>query len=61
MVKWFNSQKGYGSIILDDKSKDVFFHISAVEHSGLDDLDHGQKISHDLEDGQQGKVSEINL
>jgi len=34
-VKWFNSQKGYGFIQPGDGSKDVFVHITALEHAGL--------------------------
>ncbi|HVA14007.1 MAG TPA: cold-shock protein [Stellaceae bacterium] len=60
-VKWFNSQKGYGFIQPDDGSKDVFVHISAVEAAGLGSLNEGQKLSFDIERGQQGKVSAVNL
>jgi cold shock protein len=60
-VKWFNSQKGYGFIQPDDGSKDVFVHISAVERAGLNGLNEGQKVSFDLERGQQGKTSAVNL
>ena len=60
-VKWFNSQKGYGFIQPDDGSKDVFVHISAVERAGLTELNEGQKVSFDLERGQQGKTSATNL
>ena len=60
-VKWFNSMKGYGFIQPDDGAKDVFVHISAVERSGLGSLNEGQKLSFDLERGQQGKVSAVNL
>jgi cold shock protein len=60
-VKWFNTQKGYGFIQPDDGSKDVFVHISAVERSGLGHLNEGQKVSYDLERGQQGKTSAANL
>ncbi len=60
-VKWFNGQKGYGFIQPDDGSKDVFVHISAVERSGMGTLNEGQKISFDLEKGQQGKSSAVNL
>jgi CspA family cold shock protein len=59
-VKWFNTTKGFGFIQPDDGSKDVFVHISAVERAGLT-LKEGQKISFDLERGQQGKVSAVNL
>jgi cold shock protein len=60
-VKWFNSQKGYGFIQPDDGSKDVFVHVSAVERAGLSGLKEGQKVSFDLERGQQGKMSATNL
>ena len=60
-VKWFNGQKGYGFIQPTDGSQDVFVHISAVERSGLGGLNEGQKLSYDLERGQQGKTSAVNL
>jgi cold shock protein len=60
-VKWFNPAKGYGFIQPDDGSKDVFVHISAVERSTLGSLREGQKISFDIERGQQGKTSAVNL
>jgi CspA family cold shock protein len=60
-VKWFNTQKGYGFIQPDDGGKDVFVHISAVERAGLASLHEGQKLSFDLERGQQGKTSAVNL
>jgi cold shock protein len=60
-VKWFAGQKGYGFIQPDDGTKDVFVHISAVEVSGLGNLTEGQKVSFDIERGQQGKVSAVNL
>lgn len=60
-VKWFNAVKGYGFIQPDDGSKDVFVHISAVERSGIGNLREGQKISYDIERGQQGKSSAVNL
>jgi CspA family cold shock protein len=60
-VKWFNSTKGYGFIEPSDGSKDVFVHISAVERAGLGSLDEGQKVSYDLQAGQNGKSSAENL
>ena len=60
-VKWFNPTKGFGFIQPEDGSKDVFVHISAVERAGLGNLNEGQKVSFDLERGQQGKVSAVNL
>lgn len=60
-VKWFNPQKGFGFIQPDDGSKDVFVHISAVERAGMGTLNEGQKVSFELERGQQGKTSAVNL
>jgi CspA family cold shock protein len=60
-VKWFNAQKGYGFIEPEDGSKDVFVHISAVESSGMGNLHEGQKVNFELERGQQGKSSAVNL
>jgi CspA family cold shock protein len=60
-VKWFNAQKGYGFIQPDAGDKDVFVHISAVEAAGLGSLNEGQKVSYDVERGQQGKTSAVNL
>ena len=60
-VKWFNAQKGFGFIQPDDGSKDVFVHISAVERSGLGRLNEGQKVSYEVQRGQQGKMSAENL
>src|SRR5438045_8718629 len=60
-VKWFNAQKGYGFIQPEDGTKDVFVHISAVERAGLGSLHEGQRISYQLERGQQGKTSAVDL
>jgi len=60
-VKWFNAQKGYGFIQPEDQSKDVFVHISAVERSGIANLREGQRLSFDVERGQQGKTAAVNL
>jgi cold shock protein len=60
-VKWFNTQKGYGFIQPEDGSKDVFVHISAVERSGIGNLHEGQRLSFELERGNQGKTSAVNL
>lgn len=60
-VKWFNATKGFGFIQPTDGSKDVLVHASAVERSSLGQLKEGDKVSYDLERGQQGKTSAVNL
>ncbi|HSS70611.1 MAG TPA: cold-shock protein [Casimicrobiaceae bacterium] len=60
-VKFFNNAKGFGFIQPDDGSKDVFVHISAVERAGLSTLSENQKVSFELERGNNGKVSATKL
>jgi CspA family cold shock protein len=60
-VKFFNSAKGFGFIQPDDKSKDVFVHITAVERAGLGSISENQKLSYELEQGQNGKTSAVDL
>jgi cold shock protein len=60
-VKWFNAQKGYGFIQPEDGSKDVFVHISAVERAGISNLQEGQRLSFEVERGNQGKTSAVSL
>ncbi len=60
-VKWFNPAKGFGFIEPEDGSKDAFVHISAVESAGLHSLNEGQKVSYELQAGQNGKSSAENL
>ena len=61
VIKWFNSNKGFGFIEPEDKSQDVFVHITAVQNSGLNGLSEGQQISYDLETASNGKTSAVNL
>lgn len=60
-VKWFNVTKGYGFIEPDDGGKDVFVHITAVQRSGLEGLDEGQKIEYEMEEGRNGKMAASDL
>lgn len=60
-VKFFNPARGFGFIGPDDGSKDVFVHISAVERSGLGSITENQKLSYDVERGNDGKSSAVNL
>ncbi|WP_213268440.1 cold-shock protein [Hyphomonas sp.] len=64
IVKFFNSQKGFGFISPNDGGNDVFVHISTLERSGIAHLNEGQKVSYDTAiDKRSGKsaVSAIEL
>lgn len=60
-VKFFNSAKGFGFITRDDGQPDAFVHISAVERSGLRELNEGDRLEFDLEVDRRGKYSAVNL
>ena len=54
-VKWFNNQKGYGFIQMDDGSKDVFVHHSAVQGATLDE---GDRVEFEIGQGPKGTLAE---
>lgn len=47
-VKSYEPHTGYGFILPDDGSGDVFVHAKAVENAGLWILDVGQRVSYEL-------------
>jgi cold shock protein len=60
VVKFFNTQKGFGFIQRDEGGDDVFVHISAVERAGLEGLAEGQELEFALVD-RGGKISASDL
>jgi len=63
VVKFYNSQQGYGFTQPDDGSKDAFAHATALERSGMPPLVEGQRVNFELDtDRRTGKlaVSEIS-
>ena len=58
IVKFYNSQKGFGFIQPDDGGKDVFVHATALERAGIMGLNEGQKVSFDTQqDRRTGKIA----
>lgn len=60
-VKFFNVDKGFGFIQPDDGSKDSFVHISAVQAAGMHTLEKDQRLSYEVEKGNNGKEAATNL
>ena len=54
IVKWFNNAKGFGFILPDEGSEDVFAHYSAIEMEGFRTLKAGQKVSFEIQQGDKG-------
>jgi len=60
-VKWFNKTKGFGFIAPDEGGKDIFVHVSALERSGIDNLEDDQKVSFEMSSGRDGRESADNI
>jgi CspA family cold shock protein len=60
-VKFFNYDRGYGFVSNDDGGADVFVHVTAVEAASLPGLNKDERISYELETGDNGRISAINL
>jgi CspA family cold shock protein len=58
-IKWFNDEKGFGFIQLDNGGKDLFVHFSEVKKSGYGrvTLDDGQKVTFTIGEGPKGEVA----
>ena len=52
-VKWFNGSKGYG-FIEREEGPDVFVHFSAIRGDGFRNLEEGQNVEFNVEQGQKG-------
>jgi cold shock protein len=62
VVKFYNTQKGFGFIQPEDGSKDVFVHATALERAGMSSLSEGQRVSFDTEeDRRTGKIAVGNI
>ena len=53
-VKFFNGSKGYGFITNDEKSEDIFVHVTSLDGVKLNE---GDKVEYSEEDGRKGKVA----
>ncbi len=52
-VKWFNGSKGYG-FIEREGGTDVFVHFSAIQGDGYRNLEEGQRVEFNVEQGAKG-------
>jgi CspA family cold shock protein len=53
-VKWFNNAKGYGFILTEDESEDLFAHYTSIEMKGYKTLKAGQAVNFEVTRGDKG-------
>lgn len=56
-VKWFNNVKGYGFLVEEGSSDDVFVHYSVIESEGFKTLNEGDDVEFDVERGPKGLLA----
>jgi len=55
IVKWFNTDKGFGFVELADGSGDAFLHVAVLQAAGHDAVDPETKLSVQVGQGQKGR------
>lgn len=50
VVKFFNESKGFGFIVDDETSKDIFVHVSGL----IDQINQGDNVTFDITEGRKG-------
>ncbi len=53
-VKWFSEEKGYGFIVPEDGSKDVFVHHSGIQGDNFKSLQEGQVVEFEVTQSPKG-------
>jgi cold shock protein len=62
VVKWYDPARGFGFILPNDGSKDIFVHVTALRRSGLDGLEPGQPVRMMVSQARRGReASSIEL
>ncbi len=54
VVKWFNNAKGYGFILAEGSSEDIFAHYSTIDMNGYRTLRTGQAVLFEATAGVKG-------
>lgn len=57
IVKWFNSEKGFGFITPANGGKDLFVHFSGIVGENFRTLNEGDKVEFNVQDSQRGPAA----
>lgn len=61
VISWFSDDKGFGFIKPDDKSKDIFFHVSELKKINLETIAGNTKISFETKEDKNNRICAVNL
>ena len=65
VVKWFDSQKGFGFIVPDDADatggSDVFVHQTSIQADGFRSLAEGEKVEFMIEEDANGRIKAMQV
>jgi CspA family cold shock protein len=61
IISWFSDDKGFGFIKPDDKSKDIFFHVSELKKINLETIAGNTKISFETKEDKNNRIQAVNL
>ncbi|MGH6828392.1 MAG: cold-shock protein, partial [Rhizomicrobium sp.] len=53
-IKFFNDQKGFGFVMPDNGSGDIYLHASALRRSGVQAVEPDQRIRYSIRQGNKG-------
>jgi len=57
IVKWFNSEQGFGFIVPDEGGPELFVHLSAIQTGGVRTLDQQTRVKFDIAQGPKGPLA----
>ena len=55
VVKWYDPARGFGFVLPNDGTKDIFVHVTALRRSGLDGLQPGQQVRMQVAHARRGR------
>ncbi len=56
-VKWFDRKKGYGFILNQNDTDDIFVHFSSIQIKGFKELYEGDVVKFDLIETERGLLA----
>jgi CspA family cold shock protein len=57
-IKWFSNAKGFGFIVNENGTQDIFVHYSSIIGNGYRTLRSGQVVNYEIKEGEKGLHAE---